>query len=138
VSDSHPGARSGASPWAIGLGAVGVVGIGVGTVFGILAHSKFEDSKGSCSAADENRCNADGVKLRDDSITFANVSTVGFIAGGAALIGAGVLLLTGNKPEATSSNHRERRLVGDGKAPPLTAEVEAGPTRGALVIRGAF
>lgn len=86
------------NPWLIGLGAAGVVGLGAGTVLGVLARSKYDHSKDYCAANDENRCNAHGVELRDDAFTLAHASTAAFIFGGAALGAAGVLWLTTSGP----------------------------------------
>ena len=52
----------------IGLGVVGVVGLGAGTVLGLMAKSKYDDSKEHCRPADENLCAAQGVELRDDAL----------------------------------------------------------------------
>jgi hypothetical protein len=55
-----------------------------------VAGTKNDDSKPHCPD-DPNRCNATGVALRDDAFLFANLSTAGFIVGGAALAAAAVL-----------------------------------------------
>jgi hypothetical protein len=77
----------------VGL-TVGGVALGAGGVFGILALSKFNESKAQCSPTDINDCNADGVSLRNQALTFGNVSTVAFIAGGVLAAGGVVLLVT--------------------------------------------
>jgi hypothetical protein len=80
---------------AIGLG---VVGVAVGTIFGLSSMSKHNDAKAACPAACPDPA---GVALWDDARAAGNVSTVGFIFGGLGLAGGTVLLLTA-KPSETS------------------------------------
>jgi hypothetical protein len=76
-------------------GAVGVVAIGVGAVFGILAIGKKSSAKDFCD--DQNVCEAEGIDKQETGVAFGNVSTVAIIAG-AALVGTGaVLFLTAPK-----------------------------------------
>ena len=128
VATSSSSFSSGPRPVVIALGVAGIAGLAVGTTFGLMAGSKFRDSKTQCAQANEDRCNAEGVSLRDSSITLANVSTIGFVAGGAALIGAGVLWLAQGSAKPAAGEGARR----------LTADVEVGPTNGALVVSGRF
>ncbi len=74
----------------IGVGALGVVGLGVGSAFGLIAQSKLSQSnKGDCNASDN--CSPAGLGLRKDAGDAANASTALFIVGGVA-IAAGVAL----------------------------------------------
>jgi hypothetical protein len=76
---------------ALVAGAVGVVGIGVGTVFGVTAISEKNTAEGVCPA----RCShQDGVNDWRSATSAGNVSTVAFVVGGSALAGAAVLWLT--------------------------------------------
>ncbi len=85
---------------AIGVGVAGVVGLGVGTAFGIVAKSKFDDSNdGHCDVQD--RCDAQGLSLRHDALAAADIATVGLIAGGVALAGGIVLYIVAPKSSAT-------------------------------------
>lgn len=76
---------------AYGAFGVAAIGVGVGTIFGLQAISKNDDSnaEGLC---DGNRCVAEGAALRDDARSAGNISTIGFAVGGAGLV-AGILLL---------------------------------------------
>jgi hypothetical protein len=123
--DVATSSSSGPRPLVIVLGVAGVAGLAVGTTFGLMASSKFRDSKAHCNQANEDRCDAQGLSLRDSSIALANVSTVGFIAGGAALVGAGVIWLA----QGSSKPDGGRRL---------TADVQASATHGTLVVSGRF
>ena len=77
--------------WAsVGLMGAGLVGIGLGSAYGIKAKSDRDASNaGPCDAAD--RCNARGLSLRDDAIRDAWVSTIAFSMGALAL-GAGAVV----------------------------------------------
>ncbi len=117
--------KGGPNPLIFALAGVGVVGIGVGTVFGLMASSKNEDSKAECRTDDPNRCSQAGVDMRDDAIANGNIATVGFIVGGAALAGAGIWLLVDSGSSEKSSTA-------------LAAGVRTTPGGGALYLRGAF
>jgi hypothetical protein len=72
----------------VSLGAVGVAGLGIGTVYGILATShRNQSNAGPCDASDY--CSPSGLSLRQQALSEATVSTVAFIAGLAAVAGAG-------------------------------------------------
>ena len=80
----------------------GVVGLGVGTVFGFLAKSKLDASNnGPCDKSDH--CTPDGLSDRKDAESFATISTIGFIAGGVLAAGGVVLFLTSPSPASTST-----------------------------------
>jgi hypothetical protein len=83
-----PEGRSGGSDarrWiGIGMAGAGVVGLAVGTAFGAVAIGNVNESnQGPCGADD--RCTSAGLALRQQAVEAARVSTLGFIAGGAAL-----------------------------------------------------
>lgn len=72
---------------------VGVVGIGVGTAFGLTAKSKKSDAEQLCPGdhyCDDQR----GVDRWNDAKAAGNLATVGFIVGGLGLAGAAVLWFT--------------------------------------------
>lgn len=75
------------------LGGVGAAGLVAGGIFGILAISKNGQAKDICTGT---ICPAgsDGESLTNSAQTFATVSTIGFIAGGALLATGGVLYFT--------------------------------------------
>lgn len=76
----------------VAAGGLGVVGLGVGTVFGLVAAGKQSDSdEGHCS--DGNRCDAAGRALREEARAAGDVSTGFFIAGGALLAGGAALFV---------------------------------------------
>ena len=98
--DAAGGSRGGAQrAVGIALGGVGLVGIGVGAVFGIEAGSKQSESDDHCR---ENLCDAKGVALRNDALRAATVSTIGFGGGAAALLGGTLLLVTAPSGKSTA------------------------------------
>ena len=66
---------------AIVAGGVGLVGLGLGSVFGLMTISKKNDAQSACP----NLCSTqDGVTQRSDTKSAGNTSTVAFIVGGVA------------------------------------------------------
>lgn len=102
------------------VAGVGVVGLGLGTYFGLKAKSTHDDALSQCAG---NLCTAEGIGLDDDARSHAMVSTIAFGFGAAAVVGGAVLYLT-----APSS---------DGAA---AVAIGAAPTPGgaALSMRGAW
>ncbi len=82
------------------IAGAGVALLAAGTVFGVLTLVKRKDGIDAC---DSNGVCADGLHLntavsdRSDARTFATVSTIGFAAGGAALVSSAVLYLTAGR-----------------------------------------
>ena len=102
---------------ALTCGAVGVVGIVSGTVFGLRSISKHGESDDYCGG---NGCRDQrGVDAMDSARTAGNLSTASFIIGGAALGAAAALWFI-----PAASNHG------------VSARVVFGP--GALDVRGTF
>jgi hypothetical protein len=87
---------------------VGVVGIGVGSIFGLMAIGK----KGSVQdACDGSKCPSSVQDDIDAGKAFGVVSTVGFIVGGLGLVAGTYLYLT-NTPKAGWNPNRQRTFVG--------------------------
>lgn len=87
----------------IGLGAMGlgVVGVGLGSVFGVLAMSaKNQSNSGPCNAADQ--CTAEGLSDRKDAESKATLSTIGFVAGGVLAAGGLAIYLTAPRAPSTT------------------------------------
>jgi hypothetical protein len=101
------------------LGGAGVIGLGIGTAFGLSAISKNKESKSEgCEA---NQCTPAAAAIREDAQSAGNASTIAFIAGG-ALLAAGVVVYF-TAPSAPS----ERAVA---------ARVVLGP--GSVAVRGSF
>ena len=96
-----PGALRPAPPdrtAALVVGGVGVASLAFGSYFGLRAIAKHNDSQDACTT---NPCSRASLDLSDSAKTFADVSTVTFAVGLAA-IGVGVYLWL--------SNHEQRPL----------------------------
>ena len=91
---------------AMGLG---VVGLGVGTVFGLSASSTYDGAfdNGGCNRGD-NTCDRAGQEKIDDARSKATLSTVFFIAGGVFAASGIVLFLTA--PSSSPSRPRSSGL----------------------------
>jgi serine/threonine-protein kinase len=74
-------------------GGLGIVGVGLGTYFGIRALANNSSSKDNCTP-DPNLCTDTGYNQRQDALKQARVSTVAFSAGGALLATAAILYFT--------------------------------------------
>jgi hypothetical protein len=98
------GGSSGTTQRIVGgvVGGVGLAGIAVGTVFGLQAKSKLDESQQFCRS--KLLCSAQGISLNNDAKSAATLSTVGFIAGGAALVTGVVLFFTApSRPAPTAT-----------------------------------
>jgi len=105
-----PGTDSGAKPKSSGstqrtlalvVGGVGVVGVGLGAVFGLQASSSWDDARSACKNFPYD-CGAEGVESADNAESQAMISTIGFVAGGVCLAGAAVLWFTAGSGEEKS------------------------------------
>jgi hypothetical protein len=99
------------------VGGVGILGIAAGTVFGLRAKSKREDSKAFCLPEDDTQCYPEGVALHDDAKKAALFANIGFVGGGAAVIGGALLVLLapsrGEAPEKVGSVRAQPSIDGD-------------------------
>lgn len=90
--------------WAYVLGGVGVAGIAAGTVFGLSTLSKWSAAQHDCGSG----C-PDGSPARieaSEASTDALVSTIAFVAAGAALAAGAYLYLTSRTASQTSGTVR--------------------------------
>lgn len=100
------------TPWlGYGLVAGGVVGLGVGTVFGISTFSARSDADKGCNVAKQ--CTAESLARIDDGRSSGTISTIAFVAG-AVLVGAGMTLLLTHKSEAKPKTALTMVLTGRG------------------------
>jgi serine/threonine-protein kinase len=119
------------------LGGVGLVGVGVGSFFGLRAISKNDDAKKECPRG--RQCDTqEGVDLTDEADKAATISNVAFGLGAAAFAGGLVLYLA--SPEARPESASARS--GSGTAPRRLRtngpRVGAVLTPSALWLKGEF
>jgi serine/threonine-protein kinase len=104
----------------VGLGAVGLVGIGVATGFTVRMTGLNGDSLAHCQAADTTKCDLTGVSLRNQAFDASHVATGTVIAGSALLASGVVFFLTAHeapdkkKPDAPVARARVLPLAGPG------------------------
>lgn len=112
----------------LGLAAVGagIVGAGVGTVFGLMTSSKWKDAQSHCN--DIYECDETGVTLGTDAKNAGTISTVAFIAGGALVVLGAVVFFTA--PSAASTKSAAPR------PPPRKLDFGLGP--GSATLWGTF
>jgi hypothetical protein len=113
--DAAGAANSGTTQRTIGLvvGGIGIVGIGVGAAFGVVAMSKENDALHNDCNGD--RCNQAGVQLGQDANSAATASTIFFSVGAAAVVGGAVLyFLAPRTPSAPTVGLRASGLPGGG------------------------
>lgn len=93
-------------------GLVGVAGIGVAAALGISANSKNAESEQRCdTSVTPNRCDVQGVELREDAQRLGGLATASFIAGGVAVAGGVTMILLGDddtEPAASPATGRLR------------------------------
>ena len=120
---AHPG--HGQRIAGIVLGAVGVVGVGVGAITGAAASSRWSKAQSECSSSTCGSTNyADAVSDQKGAQSAATLSTLGFVAGGALLAAGVVVFITAPKGEGASTGLRVTPTLG--------------PGGGAMTLRGAF
>jgi hypothetical protein len=122
ASDSSEGARPPSSKTMryVSYGAVGagVVAVGVGTLFAVMSSSKRSDANAAfdkCGAGCSGP-SADNVRSLDSAANSRGNVAIASFAGGAALIGGGIvgILMTREKPAQSSNAPSVTPLVGLG------------------------
>jgi hypothetical protein len=94
----------------IAVGAVGLVGLGVGTAYALRSRSKDRQSDRHCGGAieqPEGACDSTGLALNEEAMDASTVAIISFVIGGAATLGGVILYLTAptaNAPPAGSAS----------------------------------
>jgi hypothetical protein len=109
------------------VGGVGILGVGAGSVLGLMATSQWSASKSDCASSQDCPRRPSAVTEHDTASTEATLSTVAFIVGGAALATSAVLFLTAPSSSATGSS-----------GVPLRLEASLAPGGGGLALAGGF
>jgi hypothetical protein len=78
----------------LAAGGIGVVGLIVGSVFGLVAKSTYDGALAGCPNGPPSPCSPQAVAESGTAHDQATVSTVGFVAGGLLLAGGAALYLT--------------------------------------------
>jgi hypothetical protein len=100
---SHGGGAQRA--WGLVLGSIGLGGVAVGTVYGLLAASAWDDSKNECSPGCPAQNHAAASSDHDRAVSDGTVSTVALIAGGAFLVGGIALFASAPGESGRDTTH---------------------------------
>jgi hypothetical protein len=111
------------------VGGVGVVGIGLGAIFGIVASSTASGAEDDPALCPNKQCTAAGREEIDSAETSATISTIGFGVGAAALVGGAVLVILGATSEGGG---------GASEAASIAVDPVATPEGGGMWVHGAF
>ncbi|MBI3206977.1 MAG: hypothetical protein HYZ29_35900 [Myxococcales bacterium] len=95
------GAGSGQRTTGYVVGAIGLVGLGVGGYFGYRAYSRWDDRNAHCTDAG---CDPTGVDAGDDAKQAATIANIGVGIGVAALATGAILVLTAGPSERASAS----------------------------------
>jgi hypothetical protein len=68
------------------IAGVGLAGVILGAVFGSLASSAWASSQTACRSPTDCTDRPTALKDHDDALAFATISTIGFVAGGVAIV----------------------------------------------------
>jgi hypothetical protein len=99
-SPSHATDRSRTERFiAIGLGGAGILGVGIGSFFGLRSIAKHSDYEQLCTAG---ACAPAAGPIHDDAVAAGNASTVAFVLGGALIAGGAVLWFIAPRPSSTA------------------------------------
>lgn len=109
ASDVVP-APEGSTQRTVGWVAVGAsaVALGAGAFFGLRTLSLKSTVDDHCSGS---RCDDTGLRANDDAKAAATLSTVGFVAGGAALVAGLVLLLTAPSSRSAAAQQAQHGSI---------------------------
>jgi serine/threonine-protein kinase len=94
----------------LGVGAAGLVGIVVGSIYGVKTGNTNAEALRHCPAG-SNQCDAQGVSLGEDAFGSATVSTVAFVIGGAAVAGGAIMFLAAPSSAPQSKQAIARRRL---------------------------
>lgn len=108
---------------ALIVGGAGILGVVLGSVFGLNAQSTWADARDN--HCQNTVCDATGVTQNQDAKSSATASTIAFVAGGALLAGGAVLWFTAPSSHAASGTA-------------LQVAPGFGPHAATLAVRGAF
>jgi hypothetical protein len=100
--NAHP--HSNLRPIGLAVGGVGLAAMAAGATFAALARIAQDGYAQHCGiniGAPPSSCDAQGIRGHDDALAKANLATAFLVAGGSALLGAGVILVFAATPGRT-------------------------------------
>jgi hypothetical protein len=126
VPGAEQGGSNGGTQRVLGLliGGAGIVGLGVGGVFAVIAKNRYNESLPNCHPDNVNVCSSTGFSQRNDARDAGNAATIAVSVGAAAVMGGAVIWLTA--PRVVSSQ------------PSSALRVGVAPTLGGAVLHGVW
>lgn len=115
----------------IGLMGGGVIGVVIGTIFGLKTSSKWSEAKTHCTGVD---CDRTGVTLAAEAKNAGTTSTIAFIAGGVFLAGGAAVFFTA----PTGPPKKEGAPKGAKRPDAGPSDVRVGIGVGSLLVQGSF
>jgi len=121
--------------WVTGLvvGGVGLVGLGVGAIFGVMTFSDADAAENDDALCPQKKCSADGLEAIEAAETKALVSNIALGVGGAAVATGIVLVLLSGGSESDVTGRSD-----DGAWANVRVRPEWAPGHGALHVVGTF
>jgi len=100
---------------AVAVGSVGIVGIAVGSIFGLKAIANWDDVKSHCRNY-PNDCDGEGMSLQDSASSAATLSNIAFAVGAAGIAGGAILWFTApSAPREANGTPSTLRVGFDGR-----------------------
>jgi hypothetical protein len=94
----------------VGLASLGVVGLTVGTVFGVRAVNRYHRSRDE-GCDDDDVCTPGALETRQSAVRNGNVSTMSFVIGGALLASGAGLYVWGSRERAAEQAGLRARVT---------------------------
>lgn len=94
-------------------GGAGLAGVAVGTVFGLLASSSFNQQQEACASPTDCADHARATSEHESAVTQGAISTISFVAGGALLAAGVALFVIGAKGSSTPASTARATRFGD-------------------------
>ena len=110
----------------LAAGGLGVAGLAVGGIFGAMTLSEKSQQQNACGSPCSPANHAQAVNDHSSGMTDGTISTVGFIAGGALLVGGAVLFFTAHPSSQQPSSTG------------LLVAPSMGPGGGGVLLTGGF
>jgi serine/threonine-protein kinase len=118
---------------ALVTAGAGIVGMGLGALFGLQAKSHLDESNSNQHCLPDNRCDGVGTLARNQAISSATASTVSFVVGGVLVAGGVVLYLLAPSSHDAAAQAGRSPLVTELTVSPLLGGAEGGAS-----LRGRF
>ncbi len=116
----------------IGVAGGGLIGVVIGTIFGLKTSSKWSEAKTHCNGID---CDRTGVTLAAEAKNAGTASTIFFIAGGVLLAGGATLFFTAPPSGPPKKGDGGGTTKGAQLRP---TDVRVGVGVGSLLVQGSF